>query len=825
VGNLLQDLRYGLRTLSKNPGFAAVAVLTLALGIGANTAIFSVVYGVVLKPLPYYQPEKLVRIYTEFEKFPGGGLRRFWVSPPEYFDLKRDLKSWSQMEAWVNGGASLAATNQPIRVTASFVTGGLLPLMGVSPAIGRGLTPQDDVPKGPQIAVISDGLWRRAFGGDPAILGKDTQLNGAPCTIVGVMPKGFEFPPGEADPPEIWVTLQLDPASPGSRGGHFLYLIGRMRPETTLLQAQNEITQYTQRSAEIAGPRGHAFRPEFHTIVMFPLHGEVVRTVRTAMLTLLGAVFFVLLIACVNVANLLLARAETRHKEIAVRTALGASLWRLARQFITEGVLFSMFGAAAGLLLGFAGLRLIIRTNGGTVPRIAEVGMNGRVLLFTLAMCVVTGLFFGLAPLAQAATKHLHDSLKSAPGRTTATVAAQFFRRSLVVTQMALALALLIGSGLMVRSFWKLLQVDPGFSPEGLISMRVALPQSSYPDTKAQTAFWDRVQERMSALPGVSAATMMSGLPPTRRLNANDTEIEGLVRGPDAPIQNVDYWQAVGDHFFETMKIRLIEGRFFNQSDGPQSQMVVVINQSMARHFWKNESPIGRRVRPGGGGQNSAVPWYTVVGVVTDVKNAGMDQAAGTELFFYERQAGQNSFGLSNPWILLKASGDPASLERSARDVIRSIDPSLPLASVGTMEDVIARVESRPRFLSLLLTLFSIVALCLAAVGIYGLVAYFVAQRTNEIGIRMALGAQSADVLKLVVGHGMRLTLLGMVFGIGLAYMLTRWLTSLFFSVSATDPVTFAVITILLSFIALVACWIPARRATKVDPIIALRYE
>jgi putative ABC transport system permease protein len=389
---------------------------------------------------------------------------------------------------------------------------------------------------------------------------------------------------------------------------------------------------------------------------------------------------------------------------------------------------------------------------------------------------------------------------------------------------MALALALLIGSGLMVRSFWKLLQVDPGFSPEGLISMRVALPQASYPDTKAQVGFWDRVQERIGALPGVTGVTMMAGLPPTRRLNANDTEIEGLVRGPDAPIQNVDYWQTVGDHFFEAMKIRLIEGRFFNESDGPQSQMVVVINQSMARHFWKNDSPLGRRVRPGGGPTPSA-PWFTVIGVVADVKNAGLDQPAGTELFFYERQAGQNSFGLGNPWILLKANGDPASLERSARDVIRSLDPSLPLASVRTMDDVIARVESRPRFLSLLLTLFSVVALSLAAVGIYGLVAYFVAQRTNEIGIRMALGAQSADVLKLVIGHGMRLTLMGMAFGIGLAYVLTRWLASLFFSVSPTDPLTFAGITILLSLIALVACWIPARRATKVDPIVALRYE
>jgi predicted permease len=376
----------------------------------------------------------------------------------------------------------------------------------------------------------------------------------------------------------------------------------------------------------------------------------------------------------------------------------------------------------------------------------------------------------------------------------------------------------------MVRGFWKLLHVDPGFVSKGIVTMRVPLPGTSYPDPKTTIPFWDRLQDAMANIPGVESASMMAGLPPTRRLNANDTGIEGLAPGPDSPQQNVDYWQTVGRHYFETMKIPLIEGRFFNDSDGPQSQLVVVINLAMARHFWKNESPIGRRVKPGFSGPTD--PFYTVVGVAADVKNAGMDVPAGTEMYMYYKQmAGVRNFGMNGPSLVLKTNGNPVSVENAARLAVRSIDPALPVANVRTMDEVLALVESRPRFLSLLLTLFSMVALSLAAIGIYGIVSYFVAQRTNEIGIRMALGAQSGDVLRLVVNHGMRMTLVGMALGIGIAFALTRWLSSLFFAVSATDPLTFISISLGLTIVALAACFIPARRATHVDPMVALRYE
>jgi putative ABC transport system permease protein len=457
MGTIWQDLRFGIRMLVLKPGFTAVAVLTLGLGIGANTAIFSVVYGVVVKPLAYQQPDQLARIYSEFPAFPGGGLRRFWISGPEFFDLRRDSQSWQTLDIWFNGGANLTGSVDPIRVNACFVSGSLLQSLGVSPLAGRLITPEDDINGVPQVGIISEGLWKRAFGGNRDLIGSDTLLNGAKCTIVGIMPQSFEFPAGEIDPPEIWVPIQLDPANPGGRGGHNFYLLGRMKPGVTLPQARDEMSQLVQHYGETASPRTHSFSPDRHPIVMYQLKDEVVSSVRPALLMLLGAVFFVLLIACVNVANLLLARAEVRQREIAVRTALGATYGQLARQFITEGIVLALAGAAAGLLLAYGGLRLMIATNAGIVPRVAEVALNAKALLFTLATCLGTGIFFGLAPLAHVATRNLYDPLKDSAGRSTASAAAQMFRRLLVTGEIALAVVLLVGSGLMVRAFWKLL--------------------------------------------------------------------------------------------------------------------------------------------------------------------------------------------------------------------------------------------------------------------------------------------------------------------------------------------------------------------------------
>ncbi|MGH9453991.1 MAG: ABC transporter permease, partial [Terriglobia bacterium] len=643
MSTLFQDLKFGLRTLGKYPGFTAVAVLTAALGIGATTGIFSVVNAVLLQPLPYAHPKGLVRIYTEFPTFPHGGLHRFWTSGPEYFDLKRDTRSWQSIDAWINTGANMAGSARPIRVTNSYVTGGLLRTLGVPPASGRLIAPSDDAPGAPLVADISYGLWKRAFGGDLGIIGHDTLFNGIKCTIIGVMPKDFHFPPGEVDPPEVWVPLQLDPAKPGGRSNHNYYLLGRLKPGVTTQQAQAEFQSLVNAWGKAGSAKGHHFDPTNHTIVSYPLQKEVVRTIRPALLMLLGAVGFVLLIACGNVASLLLARAEAREREVAIRSALGAAGFRLLRQFITEGILLALAGAVAGLILAEVGLRVIKATNDGSIPRLGDIGVDTGVLLFTLAVSIITGVFFGMTPIVHLRLGSLHDRLKAGGGRVAGSAATQQFRRGLVVAQIALALMLLIGTGLMIRAFWKLQQVDIGVNPSKLITMQVNLPGAIYKKNESIDGFWTRLEQRMDTLPGVKSATFAYGLPPDRPPNENDTQIEGFVQKSGGPIQNVDYYQAVGDNYFRTMGIRLIEGRLFDDRDGPGAPNVVIINQTMARIFWGNQSPIGRRIRPG-----FTDPWCTVVGVVADVKNAGIDKPAGTELYLpYDQPQGSGTSGVS----------------------------------------------------------------------------------------------------------------------------------------------------------------------------------
>ena len=808
-----QDLRYGIRMLRNSPGFTLASVLCLALGIGATTAIFSIVNAVLLRPLPYAHPERLVRIYTEFPTF-----KKFALSPPELIELQRDAKSWESFEGWVNQGVNLAGSNEPIRVTASFVTGGLLQSLAVSPVKGRSLTKQDDAPSAPMTAVISYGLWQRAFGADPGWIGRDILFNGAKCTLVGVMPQGFQFPPGETDPPEIWSPVQIDPANPGSRSSHFLSAIGMLKPGVSINQAQDEMRQLVQQSGALDTMKQHRLNPKFHPVVMYPFQEEVVGGIRLAMLMLLGAVAFVLLIACVNVANLLLARAEARQREIAIRKAMGAQVWRLARQFITEGVVLSLSGALLGLGLAFAGLRIIARTNAASIPRANEIGVDITVLLFTLAVSLLTGIAFGLAPLAQIIASNLHDTLKAAASRTTASVASGRFRHALVVTELALALVLLIGTGLMIRAFWKLQEVHPGFQPDHLLTMRLSLPGPTYSNGDGALQFWNRVQQRMSALPGVESATVMTGLPPARSLNANDTQIEGWVQRKGGPIQNMDYWQRVGPKFFETLGVRLIEGRFFDDRDGAGAPLAVIVNQTTARTYWPGELAIGHRVKPAFQGD-----WRIVVGVVEDVKNAGLDKPTGTELYIPMRQP--VSFGLLSGFAVLRTKGDPSQMSSAARNVIREIDSSLPVSAIKTMDDVLSTAQARPRFLTMLLTLFAGVALVLAAVGIYGVISYSVAQRTSEFGIRIAMGASPKDVLGMVLGQGLLLGAIGVVLGAAGALALTRLIRGLLFGISSFDPVTFVVMAVVLTAVTLAACWVPARRATRVDPMVALRYE
>lgn len=817
---LFKDFRYAVRMLLQNPGFTAAAVLCLALGIGATSAIFSVVHAVLLKPLPYRQPDRLVRLYTEFPTFPNGGLRRFWTSPPEYDELARELQSWESLDAWVTSGANLAGATDPIRVTGCLVTGRLFETLGVSPLLGRAITPQDDIPGAPQVIVIGYNLWQRVFAGDRNVIGRTLQVNGRNANIVGVMPPGFSFPPGELDAPEVWAALQLGTPDPQRRGSHFLFVLGRLKSGVSPSQAQQEINRHVLESPARIG-KNHPFDPKFHPIVTYPLHGEVVSAVRPALWMLMGAVAFVLLIACVNVANLLLARAEARQREIAIRRALGAGLGQLIRQFMVEGLLLSLGGALAGTALAFAGLRLMVAAGRASIPRADEVTIDPVVLAVTLGVSLLTALFFGLAPLAQIIAANLHDSLKAASGRAAGSVSSSRFRATLVAGELSLALILLIGTGLMIRAFWKLSDVHTGFRADGLLTMRLNLPQAAYPKPEQVTQFWRAIQQKVNSLPGVQSASVTSGLPPERPINANDTYIEGFTPVPNGPGHNIDYWQVVGDRYFETMGIHVIEGRGLDARDGPGGALTAVINQTMARVYYGNQSPIGRRINPGGG-PNHPEMYRTIVGVVEDVKNAALDKPAGTEVFF---PALQGNFAGPTIYIVVRTTGDPKSLIGPIRGAVRELDSSLPLTQVRTMDEVLASAKSRPRFLTTLLGLFSSTALVLAAVGLFGVISYSVARRTTEFGIRMAMGAGTVDVLRLVVGQGLRLALAGVAAGAIGALALTRLIRGLLFGISSFDPITFAAMACMLIAVTVLACVIPARRATQVDPLVALRYE
>lgn len=816
---LRQDIVFALRMMRKNLAFTAAAVLCLMLGIGATTGIFTVVNAVLLQPLPYAHPEQLIRIYTEFPNFPNGGLHRFWTSGPEFIELRRDAHAWASLDAWATGGANLAGKAEPVRVTGASVSGGLLESLGVSPIKGRLISSSDDVPGSPMVTDISYGTWQTVFAGDNNIVGRETRLDGVKTTIIGVMPNGFQFPPGEQDPPQVWAPLQLDPAKPGSAGSHYLYLLGRLMPGVSAAQGQGELSSLVQSYGERKAPNTHTLEPKAHPIVSFSLQAEVVSGVRPALLMLLGAVTFVLLIASVNVANLLLARAEARRKEIAIRGSLGASIGRLARQFVTEGILLASCGGVLGVGLSYAAVRLVQLTNAGGIPRADEIAVDWRVLLFTLVTSLVTGVLFGLAPLGSLILSGISEALKDTAGSTTVAAGAQFFRRALVAGELGLALVLLIGCGLMLRAFWKLQEVHTGIRPDRVITMRVSLPTGTYTDNPKITAFWTLLEQRLTNLPGVQSAALVSGLAPMRPPNMNDTDVEGFVQTKDGPIENVDFYQAVSKDYFTTMGIQLIEGRLFDDRDVQAGPPAMIVNKAMAQTFWPNQNPIGRHARPGGGKE-----WCTVVGVVDNVKNAGLERPAGTELYLpYRQPYGQ---GLTDMFVAVRAQGgDPQSLTGEVREQVNAIDPSLPLSQVRLMDDVLSRAEARPRFLTLLLTLFSVVALAIATVGIYGVVSYSVARRTKEFGLRMVLGAQTGDVLRLVMQQGASMILIGVAFGLVLAFLFTRLMTSILFEVTPTDLATYSSVTLVLGVVALAACYVPARRATRVDPIETLRYE
>ncbi|HSE32683.1 MAG TPA: ABC transporter permease [Pyrinomonadaceae bacterium] len=810
----LQDLKYALRMLKKNPAFTAVAILTLAVGIGANSAIFSVLNSVLLRPLPYRQPDHLVRVYSEF---PTMQLQKFWLSPPELLDIQREAKSWEAIGAWAPGGQNVGTESEPLRVTSAAITRSLIDVLGVQPERGRNFSEEEDRVGGPKVAIISHGLWQKGFGGASDIIGKQIQVNAATTTVVGVMPASFAFPPGSNDQVELLVPFQFDTANPGSRGSHFLSVIGRLKPGVTIEQAQSEMTSLMA-GWRSEGRAQHLLNPQGHPVIMLGLHEDVVGSARKAVWLLMAAVGFVLLIACVNVANLLLARAESRHREFAVRLALGAGLKRMVRQFVAEGFVLVLIASILGVALAFAGLKILLLFAPDSVPRTEEIGVGLPVLAFTIAVAIVAVFLFGLAPLAQVSERNLANWIRGA-GQRAIRGGGQALRKGLVVTEIALAVILVIGSGLMIRAFWKLQQVNTGFDPAAVVSFSLNLPTAKY-KAPERLQFVDSLEQKLSTIPGVVAVSMATGLPPLRRINANDTEIEGYQQTPDSPAQNVDYWNIVGNDYFKTMKIRSLEGRTFEpQDDNPNAMKVVIVNQALAKRFWKG-SPIGRRVNPG-----FADPkvWLTIVGVVEDTKNAGMDKPAGPELYFQMRQV--NQFIGANVNFVVRGANDSVALESSIRNVVRELDPTLPVYNLWSMNEVVSKSMVQPRFLALLLATFSGIALFLAAIGIYGVMAYSVAQRTQEIGVRMALGARPLHVLRLVLGQSLGMLLIGIVIGLAGAFALTRLMRTLLFEITATDPLTYVSVIGLLTVVALLACYVPARRAAKVDPLIALRYE
>ena len=811
---LVQDLRYALRSLRKSPGVAAVAVVTLALGIGANTAIFSVVNGVILTPLAYDAPDELVFVQTGF---PTIGFDEFWISAPEYLQYRDATEAFTSMGAFTTAEVSLTGGTVPMRVSAGQVTASLFPTLGVNALIGRTFTPEEDAPAGPRVAVLGYGLWGRAFGARDSVLGETVAINGVPRTIVGVMPPRFDVDDSGV---EVWLPLAWDEANPPNWGGHNFFAIGRLGPGVTSRHARAELDILTARWSQ-ARPDNHTVRPGIHEVLLTPLETRVIGEVRPLMLTLLGAVGFVLLIAVANVGNLLLARAELRRREIALRAALGAGRGRLVRQFITESLVLALVAGGLGLAVGSGALRLLLATSPDSIPRLSDIELDPTVLVFTLAVSLLTGLLFGLAPLLHLSPDGMSQGLRDGSERATTGTRRARLRQGIVVGEVAAAVVLVVGAGLMIRSFSTLLNTDPGFQSSGTLSFRLFLPAATYPGPSAPAAFLDRLKGELEAMPGVEMVSLMSGLPPIRRINANTMEFEGLVASPDGPPTEVDYWQFVMDDFFQTMRIPLLDGRLFSRLDAGDARPVALVNQTMADTYWPDGTAVGQRLRVCCGDDN---PWLSVVGVVGDIKQAGMDQETGTELYFYVPQAAATlGFAPRTMHVVLRSAVPPASLADDARSVVWSLDPALPLADVQTLDTAVLRSVARPRFVTVLLSTFGAVALLLAAVGTYGVMSVFVVERTHEMGIRLALGAEAGRVIHLVLGHGLRIVGAGLLLGVAGALVLNRFVASMLFGVGALDPLTYVGVVLLLAAVAVIACVVPARRATKVDPMVVLK--
>jgi putative ABC transport system permease protein len=808
---LWQDLRYGARMLLKKPGFTLVAVITLALGIGANTAIFSVINGVLFKSMPYHEPERIVLLWGET---PSRGEHRSQVSATDVADWRKQNAVFEEVATYDHWSATLSGEGDPERLSGLQVGDGYFSMMRGRPLLGRVFTPEEQEEGKDRVIVLGYGLWQSRFGGALDVIGRKIYLNLRPYTIIGVMPDDFQ--PLPANLTENRHALFYRPVAEAydeeARGSRHLRAIARLKANVSLEQAQSEMSLITRRLAD-----EHPKSNTGYGVRLVTITEDTVGGLRLALILLLLAVLTVLLIACANVGNLLLARAAARQKEIVIRAALGAARWRLIRQLLTESLLIALLGGALGLLLALWGTELITSLGNEFIPSLSRVEIELPVLAFTLAVSVGAGIIFGMAPAIQLSRPDLNVGLKEG-GRTAGGSAGQRrLRNGLIVAEIAMAVVLLVSAGLLIRSIIHLRQTSPGFNTENLLTMNVWLPYAKYPDAPKWVAFYDQITQRIQALPGVQSAGMTSVLPISQNFDRRSFQVEThpVPRGQEAEADTY----IVTPGYLRTMQIPLLMGRELTTQDVAGVEPVALISDTFARRYWPGEDPLGKRIKfPGSTARPE--PWRTIVGVVRDVKQYGVDKESTMQLYLPEAQ-------LPVSWLTLvvRTAGDPAQTLSAIRNEIRGVDPDQAVFEVATMEGLLAESIARRRFVMILLAGFAALALTLAAIGIYGVMAYTVAQRTQEIGVRMALGAQASDVLKLVVGQGMRLALGGVGIGLAAACGLTHLMTTLLFSVSAIDPLTFGVIPLLLIAVALLACYIPARRATKVDPMIALRCE
>jgi predicted permease len=820
----LQDLKFGARMLRKNPGFTAVAILTLALGIGANTAIFSVVRGVLLSSLPYRQPERLVKVWS---RMTGEGIPQNWFSDPEWFELVDTNHAFEQVAAYsANKGANVGGDeSEPQRITRGFATAGLFPLLGVQPILGRTYSSEEDQPGHNLVAVLSYGLWQSFFSGDPNVLGKTIRLNNRPFTVIGVLPDGFAF----AGDNQVWTPLALDRTHPGNIGSHAWEVIGRMKPGVNLPQASTDMNLFARQLAR-ENPAYYRASMGWDVFVV-PLREELVGQIRPALLILMAAVGIVLLIACANIANLLLARSSAREKEMAIRASLGAGRWRTIRQLLTESLLLSLLGCAVGLAFGAWGMLAIRGLHGGILPQVGKIALEPSVLLFTLGVALLTGILFGLAPAIHVSSPRLHDSLKEGGRGASGGRSGQRLRNALVVSEIAFSLLLVTGAGLTIRSFYRLLRVDPGFRTDHILTMRMNLPALTYPTGATQSQFYRQVLDKVRALPGVQTAGAISQLPMGDSYSSGSVLVEDSTASVLQHFPNLPYGYLETDQryvtpgYFETMNTPLISGRKFSDADTGASPLVAIVDSDFAADIWPGQDPLQKRISVNSV-PNSNPPkpiWCTVVGVVTHVHNYSLDVGGRVQAYFPETQDPFSAAAAM--FLVIRTAQDPRSIASAAREQVLSVDRREPVYAVRTMDEVVATSVEQPRLSLDLLGLFAAVAAALAAIGIYGVMAFAVSQRKHEIGIRVALGAQPRDILRMVISQGARLAIVGVALGLAGALYLARYMAPLLFGVGTRDPITFAVVPLLLMIVALAASWIPAVRATRVDPIVTLRHE